>query len=235
MDIRSLVAYLISRLTDIEASFGKTKLVKLLYLIDVEFYKLRSRKLTSFDWIFYHYGPYAPAIDDVLTQLELDIPQEDIRTTAGYRAKIFKAPKEDLDTEFEEKASSLEKSVVERVLREWGLEELNPLLSYVYFHTEPMKDAHRGEVLDFSKITHPSVDIKATKVPTVSHKELRDSFLQIKGKRSLLNYESLNPKPRIDEVFASSLANLEAEEHQLAPKGEVGIQEDSKGRFREQV
>ena len=140
VDIRKLIAYVISKLTDMEVSFGKTKLVKLLYLIDLEFYRLYSRKLTEFEWIFCHYGPYAYAIDDVLKQLDLDIPQEVVVTAAGHKANIFKFPKH-LTAEFEDSSSSLQKSVVDRILNEWGPEELNPLLSYVYFHTEPMKDA----------------------------------------------------------------------------------------------
>ncbi len=217
-----------------EAGFGKTKLVKLLYLIDVAFYRVCSRKLTGFDWIFYHYGPYALVVDDVLQQLDIDIPQEDVITTTGHKAKIFRVPKH-LDTDFEEKASSLEKLVVDQVLREWGLEELNPLLSYVYFHTEPMKGAQRGETLDFSKIACLLASTEVMNIPSVRHKELYDNFLKIKEQHISRNYGSLNPKPRIDSVFVNSLASLDYEEHFIAPKGEVGIPEDSKGRFREQA
>ena len=235
IDIRSLTAYVISQLADMEVSFGKTKLVKLLYLIDVEFYKLCSRTLTGFDWVFYHYGPYTSTVDQVLKQLDLDIPQEDVITASGHKAIVFK-PSRQIDLEFEEQASNLEKSIVDRVLREWGLEELNPILSYVYFHTEPMKDAQRDELLDFSKIVRPPVQIKRrpTEIPIERVKELRNAFHKSKEKRFLIHYESLEPKPRFDEVFWYSLMDLVNDERYSTPKGEINLIDDFKDKVRKQ-
>ena len=229
MDNRSVTKYIITRLRDIEASFGKTKLVKLLYLVDVEFYRLTSRKLTDFNWIFYYYGPYATTIDDILKQVDVDIPKEDTITSAGHRAVIFKVPR-NLDSDFEESASSLEKSVVDSVLRDWGLEELNPLLSHVYFHTEPMKDANRGDQLDFSKIKRTAPT--AGRPRPTGNRELQQRFLQIMKRRSFIDYESLDPKPRLDRVFIRGLASLENEERYIAPSGEVEIAEKVKEDLR---
>jgi len=236
VDIRNLITYVISKLSDMEASFGKTKLVKLLYLIDLEFYRLYSRKLTEFEWIFYHYGPYAYAIDDVLKQLDLDIPQDVVVTAAGHKANIFKFPKH-LNTEFEDLLSSSQKSVVDRILNEWGTEELNPLLSYVYFHTEPMQDAQRSETLDFSKISHPSLQtVKRTaQIPEEQTQNLQRKFKEIKGYRLRSIYQSLNPKPRFDDVFMHSLASLESDEQYFVPKGEIKIDNDFKEQVRQQT
>ncbi len=236
VDIRNLIAYVISKLTDMEASFGKTKLVKLLYLIDLEFYRLYSRKLTEFEWIFYYYGPYADAIDDVLKQLDLDIPQEVVVTATGHKANIFKFPKY-LTTEFEDKSSNLQKSVVDRILNEWGPEELNPLLSYVYFHTEPMQDAQRGEILDFSKISHPSLQTvkRIVRIPEEQTQNLRGKFKEIKDYRLRSIYQSLNPKPRFDDVFMHSLASLESDEQYFVPEGEIKIDNDFIEQVRQQT
>ena len=233
VDIRSLITYVISKLDDMEASFGKTKLVKLLYLIDVEFYRLCSRKLTGFEWVFYYYGPYASAVDNVLTQLDLDIPQEDVKTLAGYKARVFKAPKHP-DTKFEEKASDLEKLIVDKVLREWGMAELNPLLSYAYFHTEPMKDAHRGEILDFSTIKRPPPESRrqVTETPAVRIKELQKNFQKIKESRPFMYYESMNPKPRFDEVFWSGLMGLTMDEMFSTPSGDIDLTDEFKDKIQ---
>jgi hypothetical protein len=219
-----------------EVSFGKTKLVKLLYLIDLEFYRLYSRKLTEFEWVFYYYGPYAYAIDDVLKQLDLDIPQEVVVTAAGHKANIFKFPKY-LTAEFEDKSSNLQKSVVDRILNEWGPEELNPLLSYVYFHTEPMQDAQRGEILDFSKISRPSLQTvkKTVQIPEEQTQNLRRKFKEIKKYRLRSIYQSLNPKPRFDDVFMHSLVSLESDEQYFVPKGEIEIDNDFKEQIRQQT
>lgn len=236
IDDRSLITYVISRLADLEATFGKTKLVKLLYLIDVEFYRACTRKLTDFEWIFYYYGPYADTIDSVLKQLELDIPQENVVTTSGYKAKIFKAPKY-LTTEFENEASYLQKSIVDGVLNEWGLEDLNPILSHVYFHTEPMRDAQRGELLDFSNI-YRSVSLSFSKKAQITkerRKGMIKSFVKAKKLHLTSNCQSLDPKPRLDNVFERGLQNLENEERLSVPKGELEIKEEFKDQMRRQT
>jgi hypothetical protein len=163
-----------------EVSFGKTKLVKLLYLIDVEYQRRFSRKLTGLDWVFYHYGPYSPAIDEILKQIDLDIPQEDVVTASGHPAKIFK-PSKYIDSEFEYSTGAA-KPIVDRVINQWGFEELNPLLSYVYFHTEPMMDANRGDSLDFSKITRQIPERKqvSVQIPKEQIERMRAKFRQTK-------------------------------------------------------
>jgi len=45
---------------------GKTRLIKLLYLLDIENYKSYQRIFTELDWIFYKYGPYAFEIEKFL-------------------------------------------------------------------------------------------------------------------------------------------------------------------------
>lgn len=237
LQLRSLTAYVISKLVDMEASFGKTKLVKLLYLIDVENYRLRSHKLTRLDWVFYHYGPYAFEIDQTLKQLDLDIPQEDMLTAAGHRAIVFK-PSWDTDAEFEQQASNLEKSVVDRVLNEWGMEELNPILSYVYFHTEPMKDAKRGDVLDFSKIRQlPTSKVvrRPPELPPSREKELRAEFQKVRGERWQQVHQPLDPKPRLDDIFWHGLTYLDSEEQYSVPRGDIELVEEFKGQLRHQT
>jgi len=237
LKLRTLIAYVISKLADIEVSYGKTKLVKLLYLIDVENYRLRSRKLTELDWVFYHYGPYAFEIDQALKELDLDIPQEDVLTEAGHRAIVFR-PSWDAGTEFEEKASSLERLVVDRILSEWGLEELNPILSYTYFHTEPMKDARRGEVLDFSKIQRLPVSKVARRPPATlpsRERELQVEFQKIRTDRGQRMRQGLDPKPRLDDIFWNALTHLDSEEQYSVPRGDIELGVEFKGQLRNQA
>ncbi len=239
ISVHSLITYVITRLADMEATFGKTKLVKLLYLIDVEFYRTCTRTLTDFEWVFYHYGPYTHTIDSILKQLELDIPQEDVVTTSGYKAKIFKTPKYLAMefTEFEKAASSLQKSIVDGVVNEWGLEDLNPILSHVYFHTEPMRDAHRGESLDFSNI-HRSVLLsssKKTQLTEEQHKDMLKRFVEAKKSHLTSTYQSLDPKPRLDDVFERILQNLENEDRSFIIKGDLEIGEQFKDQMRRQT
>ena len=55
--LRHLITHLVVELRDMDAGFGKTKLVKLLYLIDVENWRRSRKTLTGLEWNFYHYGP----------------------------------------------------------------------------------------------------------------------------------------------------------------------------------
>ncbi len=221
-----------------EASFGKTKLVKLLYLIDVEYYRIHRRLLSGFSWVFYHYGPYALEIDAVLKKLDLDIPQEDVTTVKGYKAIVFK-PTQYFGTDFEEQASISDKLVVDHVLAKWGLEELNPLLSHVYFHTEPMEDARRGDILDFSKIRRLSLEMKRklAEIPADQLKKLREEFQEFKDKATSLKqvYGTLDPEPRFDDVFTESTTYLENEEIYSIPQGDIALEDEFKYLVRQEV
>ena len=48
---------------------SKTKLLKLLYLIDVEAVRRTGSTYTRWDWVFLHFGPWASEYDSTLDQL----------------------------------------------------------------------------------------------------------------------------------------------------------------------
>jgi hypothetical protein len=48
-----------------------TRLVKLIYLIELEYFRLKHERLTNLDWKFYHYGPYPPALRSILGDVEI--------------------------------------------------------------------------------------------------------------------------------------------------------------------
>lgn len=47
----------------------KTKLLKLLYLFDIEYYRAHQQTFTSFGWKFFHLGPWATEFDPALDEL----------------------------------------------------------------------------------------------------------------------------------------------------------------------
>ena len=230
-NLADLITYIISELVDMESSFGKTKLVKLLYLIDVEAYRLHGHTLTGLNWIFYHYGPYTTEIDEVLKQLDLDVPQEAIITRSGHVAKVFK-PSRDLTSNFA-KSSTIDKLIVDRVIETWGLEELNELLNYVYFNTEPMQNAERGCVLDFSTVRR---SVKRPFVPVSSsfehRQEIRDKFEKYVQKNPMVM--NLNPKPRFDTFFWDGVTNIYIDDQLSVPPGQVSITEENKKEIHRQ-
>ena len=236
--LSTLIPYLVSELEDMESSFGKTKMVKLLYLIDVEYYRRYSTTLTGLKWKFYHYGPYAAEIDTALTRLDLEIPSEDTLTARGHRAVIFKSQGGAAD-KFEDTIPIKEKRVVDRIIKAWGMEDLNPLLNYVYFHTEPMAKAKRGDALDFSSIRQIrslATEKQKVKIPDDLLNELRSKFQKMKAERSQQKAQlSLDPKPRYDDLYWHSLNRLEQEEQYRIPNGDIELPEAFKDLLRQEL
>ena len=231
--LRHLIAHVIMKLNDTGIGFGKTKLVKLLYLIDVENYRIRRTTISGLEWRFYHYGPYAFEIDDVLRELELDIPQDEVRTGKGHKAIVFRLSRELRPRLNDHLPSSRELRIVNTVIRDWGETELNPLLNHVYFYTEPMKHAERGDVLDFSTIQRRRpgrTTAHEASMPSDRLDEFRARLQEAKSKRVR---RPLNPAPRFDSVYRTALARMAEEEASVALIGTVEIPEEVKERLRD--
>lgn len=233
--LNSLIIHIVVELADMGIGFGKTKLVKLIYLVDVEYYRARRKTLTGMEWIFYHYGPYSSEIDAALDELAFDIPQESVQTAGGRAAIVFKLAG-DLKSRLGEHVEISELRLVNRVIGDWGETDLNPLLNHVYFYTEPMKDATRGERLDFSKIPRRPRRARAAAGAGMSEdrlNEYRKRFREAKAARAEPR-RPLDPPPRFDRVYREALARMnEDERYELLP-GEVVISEDAKERIRKQ-
>jgi Protein of unknown function (DUF4065) len=71
-DIVGLVQALLCRARQREGFTTKTKLVKYLYLADVEHYRRTGKQLTGFRWIFHHYGPWSVESTSQSSSLTLD-------------------------------------------------------------------------------------------------------------------------------------------------------------------
>jgi uncharacterized phage-associated protein len=128
-------------------SIGKTQLVKLLYLLEIEYYRLYQKRLTDLEWKFLHYGPYPPTIEEILGSP--DIEEEQIELSNSRIFHKYSVVKDSYDGDREDPAIP---RLISRVVKEWGGINLYGLLDYVYFETEPMRNVKRGDKLDFSKI-----------------------------------------------------------------------------------
>ena len=228
--LRSLIAHTVVELRDMDVGFGTTKLVKLLYLMDVEHYRLRRVTLTGLDWQFHYYGPYAPEIQAAIGELQLNIPQEEFITEAGRTARVFK-PEPSLNPRIDD-VSTRQLRLINRVISEWGKIELNPLLNHVYFYTEPMRHARRGEVLDFTTIKDSRT--QSTRFYKVSLQDdvkerFRASFQEAKAKRVI---RPLDPPPRFDDVYWNALSRMNEEENLEIPDGIIHIPEEVKEGIR---
>jgi uncharacterized phage-associated protein len=142
-DLRSLIAYIVARARERSITLTQTKLVKLLYLIDVERATSRRDPLTGLHWVFFHYGPYALELPETLNAME----GTEVITQQWKNATLYRAAPDAPDGE--DWVSSTRRTV-DRVIERFAPMGLNDLLDHVYFHTGPMIDAKRGEPLDLA-------------------------------------------------------------------------------------
>lgn len=155
-DLEELILYVVGRSSDRGATLTRTKLVKLVYLIDVARAEGLGRTLTGLRWRFLHYGPYAAELGATLEELE---SREAIFGGSFGDATLYRGARDVPDTENWPASISMS---VDRVVDEWAGAELNKLLDHVYFHTTPMQDVQRGEELNFSQVErerpHPKLE-----------------------------------------------------------------------------
>jgi len=138
-------------------SIGKTQLVKLLYLIEVEYYRVNGSRLTDLPWLFYHYGPYAFELQEILQEPEF--AQTLWETKKGNQYTIMKVAEQSVSygRYIKDTKTSL---LIKKIVGQWASKPLEELLDYVYFETEPMQAIEkRGDLLDFTTIQKGASDI----------------------------------------------------------------------------
>jgi predicted ribosome quality control (RQC) complex YloA/Tae2 family protein len=194
------------------AAVSKTKLLKLLYLCEVEFFRVYKQRLTPLDWKFYHLGPWARSYDDLLTGLVAN--QHLIETTVeglDYDTTLYRVliPQQKLRDLF---SSAKEAFTVEHVLNRWVKAPTPELLNHVYFHTEPMLEAHRGEQLNFNTIQPESVKKFELQPSGLSRKDIQRARKKFQAKidRQLPPKERFRfTAPKYDEQFQEAMAKLD--------------------------
>ena len=134
--VRELAVYIVARSRERRITLNRTRLVKLLYLVDVESIRARTAAVTGLEWAFLDHGPSAVELLSTLDELE--------RNSALYRATPEDAPDGD-------DWLSATRRTVDSVVERFALLPTNELLDHVYFHTAPMAGALRGRPLDMRR------------------------------------------------------------------------------------
>lgn len=205
--------------------------MKFLYLSDWLSVLYRERRLTDYPWRFYHYGPYASTaqhgIDAAVESGKITMEQisdPDDRDVFLYRRRGD-------DPEFWRHIGVGFEARLRRLIEQWIHRPRNELLDFVYFGTEPMLAARRGDLLDFSTIqrTPPST-------PSQSRRE-RSPEAQVALERFLARARTavpLDPPPVYDELYDRALSHLDEQDLPRGPlRGEVDLGPDPELRRRE--
>jgi hypothetical protein len=210
--LSQLLPAMVSYVTEHGGYVTKTKLLKLLYLCDVEYYRVHRKTLTGFEWKFFHLGPWAREFDTLLEELTAQgTLLESVGSRPEFDTKFYRTPEPyDLDRLF---ASYREQWPVKIVLDRWGGSSTAEILDYVYFHTEPVEHGIRHEPLDFTRIPEqtPPAYVRQASGKTVREiQEMRSRFRQeMARKKQEAKKEFQFTAPRYDEEFFTALAKLD--------------------------
>lgn len=149
-------------------NFTRTALTKYLYLLDYWVAKENNGKtFIGVEWRFYHYGPYSEALSsdiDFLPTLpfinKVDVSRENKDFTLYSLGEYTR--NKTLET------LGISSNVKDRLLQavKAFAGDLNGLLNFVYFETEPMIGTSPGDVLSFENLRKQNFkqDIKPIKV-----------------------------------------------------------------------
>lgn len=160
--IHKLIAYILKKL---DRELGAVELVKIVYLIDVEYFKLFGETLTGLNYIRQKLGPYTRDISNAVIDLEEREGEKIVETRLIPSKRHSSIPKRShklkKEVRFEPGLEPEEKEVINQVIS--AIESLTPKqLEKESYKTEPMKEIIEkekrvkenlyGAPLDFSLI-----------------------------------------------------------------------------------
>ncbi len=121
---------------------GRTQLMKLVYLIDREYYLENGRTLTGSKWFLYYYGPYSEEVVNAYNQLIREGKLREEQGDIGYH--IYPLAEPELDNSI--------KDLINKIIEELGYSKDSAwrIKKYVYELPEVQATEWNDEI-DFSK------------------------------------------------------------------------------------
>jgi hypothetical protein len=212
--VKALIPAVVAYVVETGGYVTKTKLLKLLYLIDVEFYRFHRQTFTGFDWKFFHLGPWSAEFDPLINDLVASGTLiERTGTKPEYETKFYQvAESHDLGKLFK---SATDEFALRGVLRTWSESSTGEILDHVYFRTEPMERGVRNERLDFSSISEGPVQRYVRPSSGISPKEIKKMRAKFRSRSKEVDRRgdfSYTP-PRYDDEFKKGIDKLESAEN----------------------
>jgi len=143
-ELDDVIIYILYKIRNIKQNIGITRMLKLLYLIDLVALARTNNKITNVKYYYYAFGPYSNRIIEELNKLvdKKIIIDNKFYTKNGishdyglnnYNKNNFNINKE-------------QKDIIDEILTKYGKMDLDKLLDIIYI-TRPMLVHFPGEVL----------------------------------------------------------------------------------------
>lgn len=232
--INNLIKFIVGYATQNEIALTTLRLVKFIYLADLFYARKHSGKIfTNFPWAFIHYGPYCldatSAIQDAESIGIVSKRSFESKFSEDEIYNIFYSSGDiDLD-EIEDKIPFEVLAPLKAAIKKYG-DDTPLLLDHVYFETEPMEHARKGELLDFSKATPlPQVSsVKLKQIPKEKINLAKDHIKSLERKTSKgrlrLERERFEEKRLKDDLYYQALEMLEEEDLEPGLQGVAKIE-----------
>lgn len=136
-----IVAFFLNQGTD--GLFGRTRLMKLLYLADYEARRFIGRPLSAIKYIWYDYGPYDPQLKERIERLKgiSVLTEEPIQYPNGRLGYVYTRGSLPVSNSF----SAPEVEILSYVWQQYSRVDLRELLDEIVYQTEPMLEAKKNE------------------------------------------------------------------------------------------
>lgn len=209
--INGLIAAIVSYITEGDGYVTKTKLLKLLYLFDVEYYRVHRTTFTGFQWKYFHLGPWTGEFDPIVNELvDQDVLIETPSSNPDYDTKFYKtAEPVGLEQVF---PAIRDEAILKKILDTWLDSSTGEILDHVYFRTEPMEHGIRNEALDFTKILPETVPRYSRASSTPNPKQLKalrkkfeERIVEIKATSRQFTFTP----PRYDDEYLKAIEKLD--------------------------
>jgi hypothetical protein len=206
-----LLLYVVYRASELGGYTTTIRLVKFLYLIDLEHQRRLGHPLTGLEWVYHLYGPYAFAIPEAGKRLGFDLQREEFVNVKGHHGTLLQVH---TPQSFPAELDRTAQVIVDGLLNVWANVETRLLLQYVY-ETEPMKTAQRGDRLDFYRVPDGTYYYELyVSIPEGPARQLRESIRSYAQEDA---DEFVPPATVIDDILVAGLRALDDQEN-LSPE-----------------
>jgi len=205
-----------------------TRATKMMYLIEWDYFAWNRNRLTPLDWIYLHYGPWSSTLSDILRE-KFDAPPEEERV--GEFRQVFWRPQQYKDVDTRLHSPDLE-GIVQRVFEVFGSIRTQDIVRYIYFNTEPMQRARRGQPLDFTPTRKPLKPFNPVgALDKSSRQALRD---RMKAATELRLAEASKVMGNIPLEVLKMLSQLDSPRDFVLPEGIIQISDEDRQRIAQE-